>query len=154
MDKDKNSEKIKYSAKRVKSSEKTVKLESVRKKSRAKNKKNKTKSNVYYSFLTIILLICLVQLGFSAILNISKTIAYSSKVVQIQKIRNDAEKKNTKLKEEIKDFSTLTSLEAIARNNLKMAGEDEVLIIINNDEEEQNVQKKKKGKFFNNGSKQ
>lgn len=149
MDKDKNS-KNKYKAKKVKASEKVANLESVRKKARAKNKKQKTKSNVYYSFLTIILLICLVQISFSAILNISKTIAYSSKVVQIRKIRNDAESKNKKLKQEIKEFSTLDSLEAIARNNLKMAGEGEVLIIINNNKDEQTVQQKKKKGLFKN----
>ena len=77
------------------------------------------------------MLIFLVQIGFSAILNISKTISYQTKIVQIKKIRDDAEKKNKKLKLEIKDFSKTQSLEAIARNNLKMAGEDEVLILIN-----------------------
>ena len=50
---------------------------------------------------------------------------------QLKKIRDDAEAKNKKLKREIKEFSSTASLEAIARNNLKMAGEDEVLIIIN-----------------------
>lgn len=153
MNNDKN--KSKYKSKRQKSSGKVTNLESVRQKAQAKIKKNKTKSNVYYSFLTIVLLICLVQIGFSAILNISKTIAYHSKVVQIKQIRDDAEKKNKKLKQEIKDFSSVKSLEAIARNNLKMAGEDEVLILINdnNKDEEENTKKKKKG-MFNNGSKQ
>ena len=153
MNNDKN--KSKYKSKRQKSSGKVTNLESVRQKAQAKIKKNKTKSNVYYSFLTIVLLICLVQIGFSAILNISKTIAYHSKVVQIKQIRDDAEKKNKKLKQEIKDFSSVKSLEAIARNNLKMAGEDEVLILINdnNKDEEENTKKKKKG-MFKNGSKQ
>ena len=38
---------------------------------------------------------------------------------------------NQRLKEELEDFSSMKSLEAIARNNLKMAGKDEVLVIIN-----------------------
>ena len=109
--------------------------------------------NVYYSFLTIVLLIFLVQIGFSAILNISKTISYQTKIVQIKKIRDDAEKKNKKLKLEIKDFSKTQSLEAIARNNLKMAGEDEVLILINDSDntvqEQSQLKKKKKGMFGN-----
>ncbi len=155
MDKDKDKNKNKYKSKRQKPYGKVTNIESVRKKVQAKNKQNKTKSNVYYSFLTIILLICLVQIGFSAILNISKTIAYQSKVVKIKQIRDEAEKKNKKLKQEIKEFSSVKSLEAIARNNLKMAGEDEVLILINdnNKQNEQNHKNKKKG-MFNNVNKQ
>lgn len=155
MDKDKSSNNGKYkSIKRQKPSSKVTKLDSVRKKAKAKSNKHKTKSNVYYSFLTIVLLICLVQIGFSAILNISKNISYRAKVVQIKKIRDEAELKNKKLKREIKEFSSMDSLEAIARNNLKMAGEDEVLILINDKEiplEQQKKQKKKKG-IFNNGN--
>ncbi|MBR2525791.1 septum formation initiator family protein [bacterium] len=153
MDKNKNSNKGKYkSIKRQKPSSKVTNIETVRKKAKAKSEKQKRKSNVYYSFLTIVLLFCLAQIGFSAILNISKNISYRAKVVQIKQIRDEAEKKNKKLKREIKEFSSVDSLEAIARNNLKMAGEDEVLILINdkeNSEEQQNIKKKKKGIFHN-----
>ncbi|MBR1943549.1 septum formation initiator family protein [bacterium] len=153
MDNEKISNKNKYKSKRNKSSGKITSIDSVKKKAKAKSQKHKTKANVYYSFLTIVLLICLVQIGFSAILNISKTISYQSKVVQIRKIRDEAEKKNSKLKREIKEFSSTASLEAIARNNLKMAGEDEVLILINDNKEEQknSTVKKKKGMFGNGG---
>ena len=153
MDKNKNSGKSKYKAtKRQKTSSKVVNIDSVRKKAKAKSEKHKRKSNFYYSFLTIVLLFCLVQIGFSAILNISKNISYRAKVVQIKKIRDEAEKKNQKLKREIREFSSVDSLEAIARNNLKMAGEDEVLILINdkdNPDEQQKTKKTKKGIFKN-----
>jgi cell division protein FtsL len=140
----------KYKSKRLKSANKVTSLDSVRKKAKEKNTKQNTKSNVYYSLLTVVLLIFLAQIGFSAILNISKTISYQSKIVQIKKIRDDAETKNKKLKREIKEFSKTESLEAIARNNLKMAGEDEVLILINdNNENEEQPKKKKKGMFDN-----
>lgn len=154
MDKNKNSNKSKYkSIKRQKPSSKVTKLDSVRKKAKAKSEKHKTKSNVYYSFLTIVLLICLVQIGFSAILNISKNISYRAKIVQIKKIRDEAELKNKRLKREIKEFSSMNSLEAIARNNLKMAGEDEVLILISDKDNKENQAKNKKKKkgIFNNG---
>ena len=98
--------------------------------------------------MTIILLICLAQIGFSAILNITKTISYHNKIVKIQKIRDDAEAKNKKLKREINGFSQTASLEAIARNNLKMAGENEVLVIINDNDNQKNAQKKKKKGLF------
>lgn len=124
-------------------------IDTARKKTRKKSVKNKTKTNVYYSFLTVVLLICLVQLSFSAILNISKTISYQTKAIQIRKLRDDAEAKNKRLKQEIKDFSSIKSLEAIARNNLKMAGEGEVLILINDKDKnnEKNAKNKKKGIF-------
>ena len=94
-------------------------------------KKSKVKKNIYYSFLTLVLLFCLVQVGFGTILNISKTISYKTKINTLEKVRDEAEARNRDLKDDIKQFSTATSLEGIARNNLKMAGEDEVLVIIN-----------------------
>ena len=115
-------------------------------KTKTKNKQRKTKIRVYYSLLTIVLLICLAQIGFSAILNISKTISYQTKINTMKKTKDQAENRNKKLKEEIKNFSTASSLESIARNNLKMAGQDEVLVIINTAQEANSNQKEKKTK--------
>ena len=100
----------------------------------------------YYSFLTLVLLFCLIQVGFGVILNISKTIAYRAKIVTMEKIKSVATDYNDDLKQEIKLFSSMSSLEGIARNNLKMAGEDEVLILINNPPVEKNT---KKESFWN-----
>lgn len=108
------------------------------------NKKNKVKKGFYYSFLTIVLLFCLLQVGFGVILNISKTISYKTKINTLEKVRDEAEARNLDLKDDIKQFSTTGSLEGIARNNLKMAGEDEVLVIINNEPKETANTKKKK----------
>lgn len=99
--------------------------------SKPAKRKSKVKKGIYYSFLTLVILFCLVQVGFGAILNISKTISYKTKINTLEKVRDDAEARNRDLKDDIKQFSTATSLEGIARNNLKMAGEDEVLVIIN-----------------------
>ena len=117
-------------------------------KTKTKNKQRKTKIRVYYSLLTIVLLICLAQIGFSAILNISKTISYQTKINTMKKTKDQAENRNKKLKEEIKNFSTASSLESIARNNLKMAGQDEVLVIINTAQEANSTQKGKKHKLI------
>ena len=106
--------------------------------------KQKNKTGFYYSFLTLVLLFCLIQIGFGAILNISKTISYRAKIATLTKIRDSAENQNQELKQDIKLFSSTQSLEGIARNNLKMAGEDEVLIIINQKVEQP---KKKKDKW-------
>ncbi len=104
-------------------------------------KKNKT--GFYYSFLTLVLLFCLIQIGFGAILNISKTISYKAKISTLSKIRDSAENRNQELKEDIKLFSSMSSLEGIARNNLKMAGEDEILILINNSQQINSTKNKK-----------
>ena len=109
---------------------------------KAKSRRHKRKIGFYYSFLTIVLLFCLVQVGFGVILNISKIIAYKAKINTMEKVRDDAEIRNKELKSDIKQFSKTVSLEEIARNNLKMAGEDEVLVIINNNQEPADKNKK------------
>lgn len=113
-----------------------------------KQKKSSSKG-FYYSFLTIILLLCLVQITISAVLNISKVISYKAKIVQITKTRDVAKALNEQLKDNINNFSNVAGLEAIARNNLKMSSEDEVLVIINTnkDEEEPKEVKQKKWTF-------
>ena len=117
-------------------------------------KKSVSKTGFYYSFLTIVLLFCLLQIGFGAILNISKTIAYRAKILTLTKIRDTAETNNQILKKDIKQFSSMSSLEGIARNNLKMAGEDEVLIIINQPQPSGKTKKghKKKKRSHNAGN--
>lgn len=110
------------------------------------SKKSKSKTGFYYSFLTLVLLFCLIQIGFGAILNISKTISYRAKISTLTKIRDEAENQNQDLKQDIKLFSSMSSLEGIARNNLKMAGEDEVLILINNNQQQNTKKHKNKHK--------
>lgn len=132
--------------KKVRKSRNPQQVESLIDKTKTKNQQRKTKIRVYYSLLTIVLLICLAQIGFSAILNISKTISYQTKINTMKKTKYQAAKKNEKLKQEIKNFSSASSLESIARNNLKMAGQDEVLVIINTAEEANSDKKGKKNK--------
>jgi cell division protein FtsL len=122
-------------SKKFMKSENTQETKALIDKAKMKNKQRKTKIRLYYSFLTVVLLICLAQIGVSAILNISKTISYQTKINKIEKTKSQALKRNEKLKQEIKNFSSESSLESIARNNLKMAGEDEVLVIINTAQE-------------------
>ena len=128
-------EKNRYSKKNKKNISKEVK----------DTKKNSGNSGFYYSFLTIILLLCLVQITISAVLNISKIISYNAKIIQIRNTRDAALALNDQLKDSIKNFSNANGLEAIARNNLKMSSEDEVLVIINSvqDNEEEKNEKNK-----------
>ena len=78
-------------------------------------------------------------------LNVSKVISYQSKMIQITKSRDAAKELNIQLKESISNFSNVAGLEAIARNNLKMSSEDEVLVIINTTKEEKEEKAKKTG---------
>ena len=133
---------------------KVVNKEEKSNKSGANQKKSGTKnsatSGFYYSFLTIILLLCLIQITVSAVLNVSKVISYNAKIKQITKTRDAALSLNEQLKDNIKNFSNVTGLEAIARNNLKMSSDDEVLVIINTPKEEEKIEKPKKLGFFRN----
>lgn len=108
------------------------------------SKKEQRKREFYYSFLTIVLLFCLIQMGFSALLNITKLISLKSKIVTMKKTLTEAEEQNKNLEEEKKLYSSSQNLEGIARNTLKMAGKDEVLVIINNTPQEPTDPKKKK----------
>ena len=118
----------------------------IAKKVKDKSKKHKRKIAFYYSFLTFVLLFCLIQVGFSVILNTSKIIAYRSKIKTMTRVRDEAEQRNKDLKNDIKLFSKASSLEEIARNNLKMAGNKEILVIINKSQPKQPPQTKGKKK--------
>jgi cell division protein FtsL len=119
-------------------------------KAKNKSKRHKRKIVFYYSFLTFVLLFCIVQVGASVILNTSKTVAYRSKIKTMNKVRDEAEQRNKDLKNDIKLFSKASSLEEIARNNLKMAGNKEVLVIINNTQPTSTGKEKKKKKHSKN----
>jgi cell division protein FtsB len=105
---------------------------------------SKGSGGFYYSFLTIILLLCLIQITISAVLNVSKVISYKAKIVQITHTRDAAMALNEQLKDNINNFSNVSGLEAIARNNLKMSSEDEVLVIINTPKDEEKEEKPNK----------
>lgn len=105
--------------------------------------KHSRKTGFYYSFFTIVLIFCLIQIGYGAILNVSKIISYKGKIVTLENLLKKAQMRNEDLQAEKKVITSDNSLEGIARNNLKMAKEDEVLIIINKKIEEPKSKKKK-----------
>ena len=116
----------------------------VRKKNLKYEKPNRMRKR-YYSFLTIALLVCIAILLKSTIVNIFKIVSYQGKIKELKKIQIETEEKNHSLKRQLEDLDS-RSYEAIARNNLKMSGEDEVLIIIHESEEENQPKKNKKKK--------
>ena len=110
-------------------------------------KKKIRKIRFYHSFLTIVLLLCVFQISYSALLNLAKIVVYQAKISKAEELFIEAENRNKHLKSEIKNFSSMYKVESIARNNLKMAAKDEVLIIINQPPEETT----KPNKFKENG---
>lgn len=112
-------------------------------KKKKKHNRHSRKTGFYYSFFTIVLIFCLIQIGYGAILNVGKIISYQGKLVTLQNLLKKAQMRNQDLKTERKVVTSDNSLEGIARNNLKMAGEDEVLVIINKKVEEPKQEKKK-----------
>ena len=105
-------------------------------------KKKIRKIRVYHSFLTIVLILCVCHIGYSALLNLAKIVVYQTKIIKAQELHAKAEVRNKHLKSEINNFNSMHKVESIARNNLKMAAKDEVLIIINQPAPEINEIKK------------
>ncbi|MBO7673331.1 septum formation initiator family protein [bacterium] len=94
-------------------------------------KRLKKSEKIYYSGLTIFLLLALIQVGWSVIMNFSKVVSFNSKISTLNKMKQSSTDYNEQLKGEIQAYSQVSQLEGIARNSLKMASEDEVLILIN-----------------------
>lgn len=117
-------------------------------KSAKKKKTSENSGGLYYSFLTVVLLLCLIQITASVVLNVSKIVSYKAKIIQITNTRDAAQALNTQLRDNIKNFSNVAGLEAIARNNLKMSSEDEVMVIINEPKEDTAKEKQKKFGIF------
>ena len=95
-----------------------------------KQKKERRTTQFYYSFLTIVLFICLVQMSFSAMLNITKVIAYHKKIHTLEVKQQKAKETNELLKKDINNFKTNDAVESIARNSLMMAGPKELVVVL------------------------
>ena len=126
----------------------TIAKDNLKDKVYKEQRKKNTKIKFYHSFMTIVLLLCVFQIGYSALLNISKIVMYRAKIIKSNDLKLKAEKRNKKLKEELNNFNSLQRVESIARNNLKMAAENEVLVIINEPEPEKYKKKTFKQKLI------
>lgn len=96
-------------------------------------KEEKTYKTAAYSALTLVLLVFIVQTGISLGMNILRNIDIYAKLQKVKQAHNYSLKRNNNLKNELKSFNSAKSLESIARNNLKMAGINEILLIINSE---------------------
>ena len=121
----------------------TINNDNLKKKTGISRKKKMRKNKFYLSFMTIVLLLCVVQVSYSALLNISKIVVYNGKIIKSRELKDAALNRNKRLKNELDNFNSTNRVESIARNNLKMAGENEVLVIINNPKTEEKPKTKK-----------
>lgn len=110
---------------------KTLSKDNLKQKVQKSQKRKNNKVRFYHSFLTIVLILCVFQISYSALLNISKIVIYHGKIIKSRQLLVSAQKRNEKLKKEVEDFNSMQKVESIARNNLKMAAKNEVLVIIN-----------------------
>ena len=114
---------------------KTLNKDNLRQKVRKNQKKKTTRVRFYHSFLTIVLILCVFQISYSELLNISKIVVYHGKIIKSRELLSEAQKRNKTLKKEVENFNSMEKVESIARNNLKMAAKNEVLVIINEPEQ-------------------
>ena len=82
-------------------------------------KKSSTSKGFYYSFLTVILFLCLIQITVSAVLNVSKVVSYNAKIMQITKTRDAALALNAQLKDNINNLCALSYLSAFSESVCK-----------------------------------
>lgn len=97
-----------------------------------KAKKSRKEKYTFYSMLTFVIMICLIQAIRGAVLNVENYFSLNKKIAKLEKIHQDSLRENQELKEKIAKFKSMQGVEDVARNELKMAGEDEVLILIKN----------------------
>jgi len=88
-----------------------------------------------YSLLTFVLLVCIAELAYSLAGNVNKNLHFLSKIKGLEQKLDEEKYKNEQLKLNIENYDSKSALEAITRNSLKMAGENEILLIIHKPQE-------------------
>ena len=83
---------------------------------RKKRKKLNCGTKFYCPFFTIILIICLFEIGYGAVLNVSKIFAYQWKQATLEDLLKKAQLRNKDLKAQKKVVTSDNSLEGIAKN--------------------------------------
>jgi len=102
----------------------------IARKSHEKKPISSNNRKIYYSFFTILLIICSIQALRGVYININKYFVLKKQIYELRLINGEAVKKNQDLKKQIHDYTSSKGIEALARDNLKMVGKDEVLVVI------------------------
>lgn len=88
------------------------------------------KKRGYYFLLALVLLMCIVQFVYGSLYNITRYVVLNKKLNKLEELNREALSKNQQLKTQLKVYSSHKGIEELARNNLKLVGEDEVLVLI------------------------
>lgn len=107
-----------------------------------KAKKSRKEKHALYSMLTFVLIICLIQAIRGAVLNVENYFSLNKKISELEQIRQKSIEENADLKAKIGEFKSMQGVEDVARNELKMAGKDEVLLLIKNSAKESPAEEK------------
>jgi len=99
------------------------------------------KIRLYYLAATIVLIICLCQALRGLYLNVAKYITLNKQFSKLESLNINSKEKNYDLKQQLKNYTSSKGIEALARDNLKMVGKDEILVIIREPAEKINLKK-------------
>ena len=88
------------------------------------------KKRAYYLFIAFLLLICVFQAIRGAYLNTTKYIVLNQQLNKLAKLNTMALERNLELKKQIQSYTSNKGIEALARDNLKMVGQNEVLVVV------------------------
>lgn len=100
------------------------------------NKQNKKafrksyKKRFFYTFLTLVLVFGIFQSARAVTMHLYKYITINQQLTKLKTLQAQALEKNKDLKKQLKVYSSKKGIETLARNNLKMVGQDEVLVIV------------------------
>jgi cell division protein FtsB len=97
------------------------------------NRKNVRKvyqKRIYYLFITVLLFICLSQIFRGIFLNVAKYITLNKQLHKLETLNVNASNENNLLKEQLKNYTSSKGIESLARDNMKMVGQNEVLVEI------------------------
>lgn len=92
--------------------------------------KRANKKNAYYLFVAFLLAICVFQAVRGVYLNTAKYVVLNKQISKLEKLKITAEDRNEELRKQMKSYTTSKGIEALARDNLKMVGKDEVLVVV------------------------
>lgn len=97
-----------------------------------KELKNKKNMSLGTAFIIFVIVLCSFQIVRGVFLNTTKYIVLSQKVTQLEKINKSAKEKNAELKTLLTTYHSTKGIEALGRDDLKLAASDEVLVLIKN----------------------
>ncbi len=90
------------------------------------------KKRAYYFILAFVLVVCLLQFTVGSLYNVTRYIVLTGQLNNLKEINEKSVEKNKTLRNQLKVYSSTKGIEELARNNLKMVGQDEVLVLIKN----------------------